>query len=113
MEFKGGETEGLKRLEAYCKKAVNHYSKTRQSLIGPDYSAKLSPWLSNGCLSIRKIFQTVSALKQNESTKVFIDNLLVRDFYRYWCMRNQDKMFTAYGIYDRKYYNWQTNDETI
>ena len=113
MTFKGGESEGLKRLEAYCKKAVNHYSKTRQSLIGPDYSAKLSPWLSNGCLSIRKIFQTVSALKQNESTKVFIDNLLVRDFYRYWCMRNQDKMFTAYGIYDRKYYNWQTNDETV
>ena len=22
-------------------------------------------------------------------------------------------MFTAYGIYDRKYYNWQTNDETV
>ena len=63
MKFKGGETEGLKRLEAYCKKAVNHYSKTRQSLIGPDYSAKLSPWLANGCLSIRKIYQTVSSLK--------------------------------------------------
>ena len=71
-----------------------------------DYSAKLSPWLGNGSLSVKKIFQVVSDLKQNESTKIFIDQLLVRDFYRYWCMRNRHKMFTAYGIYDRSYYNW-------
>ena len=38
---------------------------------------------------------------------------MVRDFYRYWCMRNRHKMFSAYGIYDRSYYNWQTKDETV
>ena len=56
-EFKGGETAGLKRLQEYCKKSINTFSKTRQSLDGTtDYSCKFSPWVSNGCLSIRKVF---------------------------------------------------------
>ena len=63
-QFKGGETAALKRLQEYCKKSINTFSKTRQSLDGTtDYSCKFSPWVSNGCLSILKIFQTVKALK--------------------------------------------------
>ena len=59
-KFKGGETEGLKRLEDYCKKALRHYNDTRNNLIGADYSSKLSPWLANGSLSIKKVFKAAS-----------------------------------------------------
>ena len=55
-KFKGGEKAALQRLEKYTKKSVQSYEKTRNNLIGADYSSKLSPWLANGSLSIKKIF---------------------------------------------------------
>ena len=82
-KFKGGEEAALKRLEKYLKKSVLSYEKTRNNLIGSDYSSKLSPWLANGSLSAKKIYQSVAMSRQNDSTKVFIDELFWRDFQRY------------------------------
>jgi len=58
-KFKGGEKAAIQRLEKYVKKPVQSYAKTRNNLIGSDYSSKLSPWLANGSLSIKKVFQSV------------------------------------------------------
>ena len=57
-EFKGGEDAGLKRCKEYIneRKAIGHYSVTRNNLIGADYSSKLSPWLANGCLSVKQVY---------------------------------------------------------
>mmetsp|Transcript_7085 Transcript_7085/g.5044 ORF Transcript_7085/g.5044 Transcript_7085/m.5044 type:complete len:113 (-) Transcript_7085:759-1097(-) len=57
-KFIGGEEAGLKRLNEYIfeRKAVKHYNKTRNQLIGANYSSKLSPWLACGALSPRKIY---------------------------------------------------------
>ena len=52
-------------------------------------------------------------MKASVSTKVFIDELFWRDFYKYWCMRYSTKVFSSYGIYDRAYYNWKTNKKII
>ena len=59
--FIGGEKAGLKRLNEYvfARKSVKHYNDTRNNLIGADYSSKLSPWLANGSLSIRKVYWDV------------------------------------------------------
>ena len=111
-EFKGGEDAGLKRCKEYIteRKAIGHYSVTRNNLIGADYSSKLSPWLANGCLSVKQVyFETLEfekANKKNESTTVFVDELYWRDFNRYWCMAHGNKVFSPYGIYNRTYYNW-------
>ena len=118
MDFVGGEDNGLKRLESYIStRAVGHYNDTRNNLIGSDYSSKLSPWLQNGALSCRQVYWQTKEFekkhKANESTKVFIDELFWRDFNRFWCMNHGDKMFSEYGIYDRQYYNWQTDAEIV
>lgn len=44
---------------------------------------------------------------------MFIDELFWRDFNRFWCMNHGDKVFSEYGIYDRQYYDWKTNSETV
>merc|ERR1712051_474537 len=46
---------------------------------------------------------------QNESLKVFVDELFWREYQRSWCMRNGIAVFSSYGIYNRTYYNWQTD----
>jgi len=109
----------MKRLEEYIfsKKSISHYNDTRNHLIGSEYSSKLSPWLSNGSISIRSVYFTVREFQKkngtNESIKVFIDEIFWRDFARYWCMRHGNKIFSSYGIYNRSYYNWITNMETV
>jgi len=99
------------------KKSVGHYNDTRNQLIGSEYSSKLSPWFANGNLSPRAAYHATRDFQKkhgtNESTKVYIDELFWRDFNRYWCMRYANKVFSSYGIYDRKYYNWQTDNEIV
>ena len=118
-EFHGGESAGLKRLKEYVDErgSVGHYNDTRNQLIGSEYSSKLSPWLANGSISCRKVYWAVKDWEKtnraNESTKVFIDELFWRDFNKYWFMRYAGKAFSSYGIYERTYYNWQTDKAIV
>ena len=61
LVFKGGETAGLERLNYYIWESglIHKYKETRNGLIGGDYSSKFSPWLSQGCLSPKKIYHEV------------------------------------------------------
>ena len=85
--------------------------------MGANYSSKLSPWLANGSLSIRKVYWETKKFEaeqtRNESTGTFIDELFWRDFNRYWCLYHGNKVFSSYGIYDRTYYDWQTSNDTV
>ena len=49
---------GLKRLHDYIWTygGMKDYVILRNGFLGPNFSSKLSPWISNGCLSPRKIF---------------------------------------------------------
>ena len=99
FNFNGGEDAGLKRLNEWVfnRRAVSKYDSTRNDLIGADYSSKLSPWLANGSISSRKVYWEVRKFEaeqvQNESTKVYKDELFWRDFNRYWCMNHGNKVF--------------------
>ena len=54
--FHGGETEAKRRLEHLLSTgAMTTYSKTRNGLLGSDFSTKLSAYLAIGCLSARVI----------------------------------------------------------
>ena len=92
--FKGGETEALKRLNYYLfeTKKVSFYKKTRNGLVGKDYSTKLSPWLANGSLSAKTIYHKVKEYEEkfgkNQSTYWVIFELIWRDFFKYISFRN-------------------------
>jgi deoxyribodipyrimidine photo-lyase len=109
----------MKRVQEYIwdSQAVGHYATTRNSLLGSNYSSKLSPWLACGSISPRYVYFEVKQFEEkrrkNESTKIYVDELFWRDFNRYWCLRYGNKVFHSYGIYDRTYYDWKDNKETI
>jgi deoxyribodipyrimidine photo-lyase len=106
MEFIGGETQGLKRLKDYMKSSIGHYADTRNGLLGSEYSSKLSPWLANGCISVRDVYFATKEYEQKtgatEGPTAFINELIWRDFCRYWCLRYGNKVFSKYGVFDRE-----------
>ena len=105
MSFTGGEQEGLKRIYYYVHEshAIKNYKKTRNELIGADYSTKFSPWLSAGCLSPRKIYLEIKAYEEkyggNESTYWVIFELLWRDYFKYVADRFGKLFFHKRGLH--------------
>ena len=101
---KGGETEGLKRLQSYFWEShfVLRYEETRNGLIGMEYSTKFSPWLAQGCLSPKFIYQELKRFEKtvgsNKSTYWLYFELLWRDYFRLIGKKYGKKMFTRGGI---------------
>ena len=102
--FKGGEEAGLARLEYYVWQTdlVAKYKKTRNGLVGTDYSTKFSPWLANGSLSARMIASQIHDYERqrtkNDSTYWVIFELLWRDFFRFAAYKYGKKWFSKGGI---------------
>ena len=72
MKWIGGEKAAIERLDKFIKKSIKKYSETRNNLLGDAYSSKLSPWISNGSLSIRKVYWSICPTK-DEKLLAFID----------------------------------------
>lgn len=67
IPYKGGMTAGEKRLKHFTegpKAPLATYKETRNGLLGMDFSSKFSPWLANGTLSPRTIFEAVELHEQ-------------------------------------------------
>ncbi|MFL2618638.1 MAG: DASH family cryptochrome [Flavobacteriaceae bacterium] len=107
--FRGGYDEGLKRLNHYLweSKKVSFYKKTRNGLIGIDYSSKFSSWLSNGSLSPRIIFNEIKKyerkIEKNQSTYWMIFELIWRDYFKYISKIYGNSIFKIGGILEKKY----------
>lgn len=103
LKIKGGETEGLARLQHYLwnTDAISTYKETRNGLIGPDYSTKFSLWLAQGCLSPKYIYHAVKAYEAergaNESTYWVFFELLWRDFFRLQAKKYNERIFLRGG----------------
>ena len=112
--FKGGENQAIKRIEEYIwkKQKLSVYKKTRNGLMGSDYSSKLSAWLANGSISPRTIYWHVKDFEKeiikNESTYWLIFELLWRDYFKYISLKHQNKIFCLKGISGRPY-NWHSS----
>jgi deoxyribodipyrimidine photo-lyase len=108
IQFKGGETEGLQRLNYYFfqSKSIAKYKETRNGLIGSDYSSKFSAWLALGCISPRFIYHELKKFESefgaNDSTYWLVFELLWRDFFRFMFKKHQSKMFQPAGITKEK-----------
>ena len=132
--FKGGEKYALERLEEFifARKAVGDYHVNHTWYIGE--TSRLSPWLANGSLSVRRVYHAVKEFdKQHappdtpeakdaisravqvfrsnvtlgarqdleKSTKDFVEQLFYRDFFKFWSMKNKDRVYREYGVYER------------
>lgn len=117
LDFKGGETEGLKRLRHYLweSNAIASYKETRNGLIGSDYSSKFSPWLSTGCLSPKFIFHEIKRYERertsNESTYWLVFELLWRDFFRLMGKKHGNRIFLKNGPQNRPLKHLKNNTD--
>lgn len=116
--FKGGEIAGLQRLQEYAwnTKKLSYYKKTRNGLVGKDYSSKFSAWLANGSLSPRKIYHEVkkyeSEIEKNQSTYWMIFELIWRDFFKYVSLKHGNHLFKLEGILHESY-EWNDDQKLI
>ena len=115
--FKGGETSAIDRLNDYFfnTKKLGFYKKTRNGLVGVDYSSKFSPWLANGTISARTIYWQVKKFEQeyykNQSTYWLIFELIWRDYFKYISMKFDNNIFKLGGILKKDY--WWSKDENV
>ena len=104
MKFKGGETEGIQRIQQYFweQNCLQSYKETRNGMLGADYSSKFSPWLAMGCLSPRYIYEQVQDYEyrriKNDSTYWLVFELLWRDYFRFICGKHGNKIFYLSGL---------------
>ncbi|MDJ0677716.1 MAG: DASH family cryptochrome [Calothrix sp. MO_167.B42] len=104
LQFKGGETAGLTRLDNYIwlQNCLKDYKQTRNGMLGADYSSKFSPWLALGCLSPRFIYEQVKKYEaervKNDSTYWLVFELLWRDFFRFICAKHGNHIFRQSGL---------------
>ncbi|MFP4694090.1 MAG: DASH family cryptochrome [Halothece sp.] len=104
LKFSGGEIEGIKRLREYIweEDCLQVYKKTRNGMLGANYSSKFSPWLARGCLSPRYIYEEVQTYEQervkNDSTYWLIFELMWRDYFRLVCLKFGNAVFQQGGL---------------
>ena len=106
LDFKGGAKSGYDRLLYYCGSAdlLGRYKETRNGLIGPDYSSKLSPWLAWGCLSPVEVYEAILNYEEefgaNESSYWLVFELLWRDFFQFTALHQGRRIFLRSGFGD-------------
>jgi deoxyribodipyrimidine photo-lyase len=116
--FKGGENQALNRLEDYFfnTKKLGFYKKTRNGLVGVDYSSKFSPWLANGSISARTIYWNVKQFEKkhfkNQSTYWLVFELIWRDYFKYVSLKHGNQIFKLEGILGKDY-DWSKNQNII
>ncbi len=117
--FKGGESEALKRLDIYFKSPENQpleYKNSKNSLFHTVGSTKLSPWLAQGCLSPKLIYQKLLEFEANfgkdKSTTDLFHELMYRDFLRFMGKKHGNNIFRRGGIIEKPNNAWK-NDMTI
>lgn len=106
--FKGGATAGWARIGSYFweKRRLSFYKHTRNGLLTPEYSTKLSPWLANGSLSARQVYWELRRYEQqverNQDTYWLFFELLWRDYFRHLSLKHGDRLFAPGGIRGRR-----------
>jgi deoxyribodipyrimidine photo-lyase len=104
LEFKGGETQALQRLNYYLneRQLILNYKDTRNGMVGGDYSSKLSPWLAQGCVSPREVYHQLKQFEEkigaNDSTYWLYFELLWRDYFRFMMKKYKQAYFFKTGI---------------
>jgi deoxyribodipyrimidine photo-lyase len=116
ITFRGGETAALERLKEYFwhRDLLKASFTTKDGLIGPNYSSKLSPYLAHGCLSPRFLMEEVRRYRNsrisNMSTFWYEFELIKRDFCKMFFVKNGEKVFLPGGTIGNDKV-WTSNSE--
>ena len=119
LQFKGGESEALQRLNHYFfeTQCLSTYKETRNGMVGADYSSKFSPWLALGCISPSFIYAEIKKYEKqfgaNDSTYWLVFELLWRDFFRFMFKKYQTKFFLYEGIKTEKVNSKSLNEKLL
>lgn len=103
LEFRGGESNGIKHLNAYFgSDAPSTYKTTRNTLDEWTHSTKFSAWLANGSLSVKTLLNRLRYYEHdvtaNESTYWIWFELLWREYFYWYADTHQQKLFLFQGI---------------
>jgi deoxyribodipyrimidine photo-lyase len=104
LDFKGGAKVGKKWMHQWIweRDCLKEYKETRNGMVGADYSSKLSPWLSTGCISVVEVYWEIKKYEEervaNDSTYWLFFELLWREFFRFVARRYGPKIFKRNGI---------------
>ncbi|MFM1754081.1 MAG: hypothetical protein RLZZ236_1020 [Bacteroidota bacterium] len=119
LQFKGGESEAIHRLQHYFynTQSLSTYKETRNGMVDADYSSKFSPWLALGCISPRLIYAEIKKYEiqfgANDSTYWLVFELLWRDFFRFMFKKYQTKFFLYEGIKTEKVNSKSLNEKLL
>lgn len=119
FRFKGGESAAKKRLEDYLwnTDAIATYKKTRNELLGENYSSKFSAYLAQGCLSPKLIFWELQRYEtertKNDSTYWMFFELMWRDFFRFMGKKHGNKIFLKGGTKEDVDSNLKNNKDLL
>ena len=106
LDFKGGAKEAKKWMQQWIweRDCLKEYKETRNGMVGADYSSKLSPWLSTGCISVVEVYWEIKKYEDervaNDSTYWLFFELLWREFFRFVARRYGAQIFKRNGIKD-------------
>jgi deoxyribodipyrimidine photo-lyase len=106
LDFRGGAKEAKKWMNQWIweRDCLKEYKETRNGMVGADYSCKLSPWLSIGCISAVEVYWEIKKYEServaNESTYWLFFELLWREFFRFVARRYGAQIFQRNGIKD-------------
>lgn len=119
MAFKGGEKAGLDRLQFYFNSPnlVQNYNGLSNSLSGNNDTSMLSGYLSQGCLSPKKVYQELRSFEEVngscESTyKLFLE-LLWRDYHRLIGKKYGNALFKKRGTLNKEVTTDWIEDEAV
>ncbi len=116
--WSGGSKTAWERLDHYFweTEQLKSYKKTRNGLVGTDYSSKFSAWLAVGAISAREIYWQVKKfekeIKKNQDTYWLIFELIWRDFFKYTSLKYGSKIFNLGGILDKDY-EWNASKKEL
>jgi deoxyribodipyrimidine photo-lyase len=106
ISFEGGETAALERLQYYIWNSghLSDYKNSSEELSTPDGSTKFSPWLAQGCLSPKLVYQELMKYKsvnpRDKSIACLKLSLLRRDFLRLIAKKYEEQIFSPSGLTD-------------
>lgn len=105
--FAGDEPAALARLQHYLfdSSGLRDYKASRNGLVGTEFSAKFSPFLGVGSLSVRRIWREVLRYQElhgaDEGSQWMQQELLWREFFLWSEQHHGDAFHAPGGIQDR------------
>ena len=106
-QFLGGEKTAKKHVHSYfASGAASSYKQTRNELSGWDTSSKWSPWLAQGSLSARWLYQTIedyeASYGANDSTQWLKVELFWREYFQWLALKLGNDLFAVGGVKNKR-----------